>query len=55
MSRFIRRLRLSVRTAYPGTLGIPQIMLVQYNGDLVTYNGALVTAPDQGQQVSPNA
>lgn len=55
MSRFIRRLGLAVRTAYPGVLGIPEIMLVQYNGQLVTYNGALVTAPNQGQQVRPNA
>lgn len=55
MSRFIRRLKLDVRTAYPGVLGIPQLMLVQYNGELVTYNGALVTAPNQGQQVSPHA
>jgi hypothetical protein len=54
MSRFIRRLKLNITTAYPGVLGIPQLMLVQYNGDLVEYNGALVTAPNQGQQVSPN-
>lgn len=55
MSKFLRRLMLDIRVAYPGVLGIPQIMLVQYNGDLVTYNGALVTAPNQGQQVQPNA
>ena len=55
MSRFLSRLRLNVKTAYPGVLGIPQLMLVQYNGQLVTYNGALVTAPNQGQQVRPNA
>jgi len=55
MSRYARRLMLDVRNAYPGVLGIQQIMLVQYNGMLVTYNGALVTAPNPGQQVSPNA
>ena len=49
------RLRLDIRTAYPGTLGIQQIGLVQYNGALVTYNGALVTAPIPGQQVNLNA
>lgn len=55
MSRYLQRLRWDIRTAYPGVLGIPQIMLVQYNGQLVTYNDALVTAPNQGQQVIPNA
>jgi hypothetical protein len=55
MNRIIR-IRLDVRTAYPGILGIPTpAVLVQYQGQLVTYDGALVTAPSQGQQVNPNA
>lgn len=55
MSRRYRRLRLDVRTAYPGILGInTPVLLVQYQGQLVTYNGALVTAPSQGQQVNLN-
>ncbi len=53
MSRW-RRLRLDIRTAYPGILGIQQVMLVQYNGDLVTYNDAVVTAPNPGQVVGLN-
>lgn len=55
MSR-IRRLRLDVRTAYPGILGIPQpVLIVQFQGQIVQFNGAIVTAPSQGQQVNLNA
>lgn len=54
MSRF-SKLRLDVRIAYPGRLGVPQLMLVEYNGQLVIFNGALVLAPNLGQQVNLNA
>ena len=52
MSRY-SRLRLALRTAYPGILGIPKVGLVEYQGQLVTYNGSLVTAPIPGQVVRP--
>lgn len=48
------RLRLNLKTAYPGILGIKALGLVQYNGQLVTYDGKLVTAPIPGQQVNLN-
>lgn len=55
MSR-LRRLRLDVRTAYPGILGInTPALLVVYQGQYVQYNSQQVVAPSQGQQVNLNA
>lgn len=54
MSRFIRRLLLDVRVAYPGILGIPSIEVVTFQAEDVTYLGELVTWGDTGEDVTPD-
>lgn len=53
MSRFVRRLRLDLRTAYPGVLGIPKSQVVTFEAEDVTYLGELVTWGDLGEVVRP--
>jgi hypothetical protein len=53
MSRFVRRLSMDVRTAYPGILGIPRNQVVTYQAVDVTYLGELVTWGDLGEKVRP--
>lgn len=53
MSRFVRRLRLDVRNAYPGVLGIPRNLVVTFQAEDVTYLGELVTWGVLGEVVRP--
>lgn len=53
MSRFVRRLRLNITTAYPGILGIPRVEVVTYQAEDVTYLGEVVTWGNTGEVVRP--
>jgi hypothetical protein len=54
MSRFVRRLLLDVKIAYPGVLGILSIEVVTFEAIDVTYLGELVTWGDTGEDVTPD-